>query len=338
MEVLLMKKVVFLVLAMALIAANGMSVFALKTTPESYAATRSANGAVISIEQATEGLPYYRVQIGEGDTVTSVFTINDKSFNAGETAVADIKPGDRFTGWYDTTGASITIYPPEHPAVVYAANMETGIAAVDIFHFMSDGTMLNRAGDLVLNMETNVNSDGTPIYGPEIDGKLLVVYSDMIMPSSPAQTVPKKIVALDYTLQVLEPAVSDDWESGYYVNGVRVDTPIGYYVDDVKIDAPMYFGNEQGDMMIPLRAVAEAMGYTVHWEATMNAVILNNNVTVTIGSADYSVARMAPISLNSAAEIIDGRTYVPHTFFSEVLKAEIEITESDDLWRVDISK
>ena len=71
--------------------------------------------------------------------------------------------------------------------------------------------------------------------------------------------------------------------------------------------------------MVPLRAVAEALGYEVIWEGATQSVYLNNVISLTIGKDYYTRGRMAPIELGTAPELTDSRTYVPLSFFKQVI-------------------
>jgi len=72
--------------------------------------------------------------------------------------------------------------------------------------------------------------------------------------------------------------------------------------------------------MVPLRAVAEALDYEVRWEDATRSIYLNNVISLSIGNDYYTYARMAPIELGVAPVIVDGLTYVPLSFFREVVR------------------
>lgn len=81
--------------------------------------------------------------------------------------------------------------------------------------------------------------------------------------------------------------------------------------------------------MIPVRAIAEALGYEVGWEEEANRVTLNRGaqyITMTLDQDAYTFSRMAPVSLGSAPILVnDSTTYVPVSFLSEILGAEYTI-------------
>lgn len=81
-----------------------------------------------------------------------------------------------------------------------------------------------------------------------------------------------------------------------------------------------------GCTMVPVRAVAEALGYTVKWDAAKKAINLNTKETqcdLRIGDNSYVVytaiegmiGMSAPFSLGAAPIIKDGSTYVPVDLF-----------------------
>ncbi len=80
-------------------------------------------------------------------------------------------------------------------------------------------------------------------------------------------------------------------------------------------------------VMVPLRQVAETLGFTVTWHPAERSVHLTNNIrqaTVTLGvdSYNYSSAQpgligmSAPTSLGAAAYELEGTTWIPAEFFN----------------------
>lgn len=85
-----------------------------------------------------------------------------------------------------------------------------------------------------------------------------------------------------------------------------------------------------GQTMVPLRVVAEAMGYKVTWNREANLAELSRGahwVTVRLGADAYTFARMAPMPLGTASEVIAGRTFVPVSFFSELLPYQAAVND-----------
>lgn len=92
---------------------------------------------------------------------------------------------------------------------------------------------------------------------------------------------------------------------------------------DTSLDAAPFIKNETGRAMVPLRFVSEQMGARVDWlRETRQVRITYNETTIllTIGSHVVLVNGL-PVEIDSPAEIVNGRTYVPLRFVSEALGA-----------------
>lgn len=72
--------------------------------------------------------------------------------------------------------------------------------------------------------------------------------------------------------------------------------------------------------MVPLRAVAEQLGYKVSWNEEDSSVTIGNGIGLSIGKDDYSYMKTAPIQLGQAPVLKDGMTYVPLAFFDKVIR------------------
>jgi hypothetical protein len=78
--------------------------------------------------------------------------------------------------------------------------------------------------------------------------------------------------------------------------------------------------------MLPLRALSEMLGYTVHWDGALAEVRLGNAISFRIGQNSYLVGRMAPITLDAAPEIKNNLTFVPIDFYEKVLHIKVQTT------------
>ena len=76
--------------------------------------------------------------------------------------------------------------------------------------------------------------------------------------------------------------------------------------------------------LVPIRAVAEGLGFSVGWDEESRTVDISgiNEIILTIDSGTASV-NGEEVSLDAPARIIDGRTLVPLRFVSENLGAEV---------------
>ena len=89
-------------------------------------------------------------------------------------------------------------------------------------------------------------------------------------------------------------------------------------VNDEAIDAPTPFTDaEAGAIMLPLVAIAEALGYVVTDEGA--EVIISPGTIVTAGVNSYFRGREAPRELSTAPVMQDDVMFVPWEFFQEIL-------------------
>lgn len=89
--------------------------------------------------------------------------------------------------------------------------------------------------------------------------------------------------------------------------------------------------NDQGTVMVPARFVAEQLDADVEWDAAKQQVTitdpLSGNVTVlTINSTQASVNGQLQ-TLEKAAVIVDGSTYIPVRFVAESMNAKVGWTQ-----------
>ena len=92
--------------------------------------------------------------------------------------------------------------------------------------------------------------------------------------------------------------------------------------NEILEDAPHPFLLETKDgdvVMVPLRVVAEALGYDVSWNGYLRSVQLGVGIHLWIGGYEAHVGRMAPVELATAPMIVDNLTFVPLEFFRSVL-------------------
>lgn len=108
--------------------------------------------------------------------------------------------------------------------------------------------------------------------------------------------------------------------------GVPQITVDGEKVDLDKLNISQYMYTENENTLVPLRAVAEKMGYTVAWDNTAKAVTVSDDeweVVLEIGVDSYygvtkikdAVGMTAPQSYGVAPKIIESTTFVPAKMF-----------------------
>lgn len=100
--------------------------------------------------------------------------------------------------------------------------------------------------------------------------------------------------------------------------------------EEKTIDAEPYI--KSGRTMVPLRAIAEALGISPDWNSSLRQITLNRNgktVRLRIGSKEAFTKEEGQIGetiimLEAPPEIMNGRTFVPLRFVAEALGSEIK--------------
>lgn len=88
--------------------------------------------------------------------------------------------------------------------------------------------------------------------------------------------------------------------------------------------------SSQNQLMIPVRTAAEALGFALTWHPenqTLELVKGNQWFSIKIGADQYNIAKML-VKLGATPELTNGKTYVPLAFFSDVVKANVQVDET----------
>jgi len=187
-----------------------------------------------------------------------------------------------------------------------------------------------------------------------LEGRNMIVTYGIVALSYPAQTTPISIQILFETavhlpgiiidgedgymgIMTLPGDISDlDWDYDYVDTNVfpwEFDVPElngevvvnGEFVD---APAPFWYETEEGNiLMLPLRVIAEALGYDVQWENETQSIMLGVGIHVFLGRAEAYLGRMAPIELSVAPFIVDEFTFVPIDFFRNVVNQTVYVFE-----------
>ena len=110
--------------------------------------------------------------------------------------------------------------------------------------------------------------------------------------------------------------------------GIKILNKIYINDEEVSLDNEIY-ENEEGVKMLPLRQIAEALGYEVTWDNDASRAELVKGAhwsAVTIGEDNYNFARML-IKLDTSPVLKDSRTFVPYEFLEKVLTVNVEIVD-----------
>ncbi|MEB2280685.1 copper amine oxidase N-terminal domain-containing protein [Lysinibacillus xylanilyticus] len=212
----------------------------------------------------------------------------------------ELKEGDKIVAYTFANKPQKLIYPPQFdPDVVIVETKEAGFVEVD--YFLENLTNTYNMLKLSIGENTELlNTKGEKVTAKDLVEKNLVVFYTASTKSIPAQTTPSKVIVLDD-------------ESGNTTENT-VDAEIA------EIIATDYY-EVDGTKMVPLRLIAEKLGYTV--ESTGKGAIVSK------GSLSYTITRgekmfgynKALRSLNVAPALLgSNKTYVPVEFVEEYLK------------------
>ena len=109
---------------------------------------------------------------------------------------------------------------------------------------------------------------------------------------------------------------------------INISTTAGVIALNGKELADVKLVNKNNTLYVPLRAVAEALGYTVTWnQDAQTAVVYDGprSTVCTIGSNDYGKQRMR-IKLQNKPELIDGVTMVPVEMLDYVMGYSVKVS------------
>ena len=218
----------------------------------------------------------------------------------------ELKVGSTVTGFYKTDAPMLMIYPGRYDARVLAVDYKEKMLTVDQFN----DDLISRDGSLVIKIGDKteiITEDGKAFEGSLKNRKLVAEYN-IVAESYPAQATPERIVVLE-----------EEEEPEVIVEIPNVEEAAIVVADKEIPGLHGYVGNT-GEIMVPLRGIAEALGYEVKWEAETQRIFLGVQISLEIGKDAYNYMRVAPIQLGTAPELVDGKTYVPLQFFKEVAR------------------
>ncbi|KRF21428.1 stalk domain-containing protein [Paenibacillus sp. Soil787] len=100
-------------------------------------------------------------------------------------------------------------------------------------------------------------------------------------------------------------------------------------VEKIKLDlvANDSLTNAEGVNLVPLRKVAEGLGYEVTWNQETYAAEMKKGAgwtSVFVGKDSYFYAKMAPVTLGTAPVILNDTLYVPLKFVTDILRADVK--------------
>ncbi|HZJ85197.1 MAG TPA: copper amine oxidase N-terminal domain-containing protein [Syntrophomonadaceae bacterium] len=266
----------------------------------------SATGVIKEVKDyhADENAKFISIIDGNGNPANLI--VNKNTYVVDE---VELVVGSQIIFFYDASRPMIMIYPPQYNPDVVALIDDSRIIKVDTF----DRDLVSRDNSLKLNIspETEIYLRDGSIYDGEIAGQQLLVIYDISTKSIPAQTNPKRVVVLNDITGENEDLYDENYKPNVSKMNIVVD-------NDMVIMEPKAYTHADGAVMIPLRVVAEALGYEVGWDGKNYSITLDNRISLQIDSPNYTKSNIS-ITLDTAPALVDNTTYVPLNFFTSVL-------------------
>ena len=263
-------------------------------------------GTIENVE-VRDNATYYTTKEGEN---TNVFVVNKDTLvfdNTGKEV--KLQKGDKVTAYNYANKPMLAIYPPQYnPEVIIVETEAMGSVAVGTF----DEDLLNEEYSLKLNVseETDVSSvSGKDVTVADLPEQNLLVFYAITTMSIPAQTPPTKVIILDNVGQ----------EAAEVVPAAEVGPT------EVAVQAIIEsdFHEVEGTKMVPLRLIAEELGYKV--QSTGTGAIVSKGAlsfTITRGEKMYGFNKALGQFDVAPALLEPTKTYVPVTFVEELLNSK----------------
>ena len=250
-------------------------------------------GTLSSLEKNENGLLYGLIE--QQDNVFNIVVGEETVVVDNTGKPVELTEGMDFTAYVDSNKPMILIYPPQYsPELVIVQTDEMGFVEVTQFdeNFANETLKLNISDETVIE-----NLSGTAVEAKDIVGVDVAVFYKFTTFSIPAQTTPSKIIVLSYDeeelseeMTALQTILKNDF---YEVNGVT---------------------------MVPLRLIAEKLGWTVT-STGKGAIVSKDNATFTItrGEKLYGHNRAVDYFEQAPALLEPTKTYVPVEFVDRLL-------------------
>lgn len=314
-----MQNILTIILAMAMMLSTSL-VFAQET---GVAATTSIMEKpvdnVIYIKGEIKEINEGRVRVvGQGVFKEVVLNIQNSTYilnaqDGTKISFKDLKEGDAITAYY---GPALTkSLPPQGNAnALIVGTPEKGSTGM----YMKVGKLQENNDGSIKVLSTNADRLVTiaPTVYPALadinDGSELMVWYDVMTMSMPGQATAKKVVLLSEkdTIKVHPLAGT------LVVNGKELTLGEN---DIIKTR-----------VMVPLRVIAESLGYNIVWSDNNSTIGLEKGartVSLTIGSKYYGKSKTT-VQLDCAPELVNGITLVPIEFFTDIMNVKAEVNNS----------
>lgn len=264
----------------------------------------SFTGTVKEVEKVDDVIT--KIYLEGEDETPAYFVLNENTYYADE---VKIEKGLQITGYYESGRPMILIYPPQYTIDIVTPVYEEGFVKADKF----DSDLLSKDKQLKLNISENTdiiwenNTVINWIKQPTVEelktvltNRQMIVYYDFTTKSIPAQTTPNKIIVLSQ----------------------QIEDKINIIVEDNIIEAPNAYISDFGNVMVPVRAIAEAMGYEVKWNNEDRSVAIGESISFKLNEKNFK-SNESVITLEEPSVLNNELTYVPLSFFKEVININV---------------
>lgn len=225
-----------------------------------------------------------------------------------------LEEGMTISGYYSKDTIILESMPPQLSVDVVIINESKEPVSIHVSKFNDELISIDNILKILPSEDTIIiNRDGEKVEKEDIIDKDLIVFYTISTRSIPAQTTPEKIILIEREEKEPKIIILDQ----LVIDGVET------------ILNNLAYENEEGVVMIPLRQVAETLGYEVKWNnETKTAELIKGPhwFAVTIGDNNYNFAKML-LRLETSPELKNSTTYVPITFLKEVMGLNVEILE-----------
>lgn len=229
------------------------------------------------------------------------FYVDDKTFVFDEHGnEVELKIGDTISLSIYADQPMILIYPPQYAPPVVIVEKDDTANSVKIAKF--DENFLSDDGNLKLNLNEEsviINTKGEKVSAKELKNYSAIVFYGPTTKSIPAQTAPEKIIVF--------PKLEEEAEKPEIAP--EIQELIGEDYKEV-----------DGKIMVPLRIVAEELGFKV--TSTGNGAVISKNAlsyTITRGEKTYGHNRALKHFDVAPALLEENKTYVQYDFVKELL-------------------
>ena len=264
-------------------------------------------GTVENVDVHENGT-YYTVMDGDN---TNIVIANKESLifdNTGKEV--KLQKGDKVSAYSYAKKPMLAIYPPQYnPEVIIVETEAMGSVEVDFFN----KNLIDTDNNLKLNVGEDtklVSASGKDVKLDDLKEQHLAVFYTIATMSIPAQTPPSKVIVLD-TIEKEEPVEVDP-------EPTPEPAPSNPAVQEIiKKD----FYEVEGTKMVPLRLIAEELGFKVE-VMPQGAIVSKGAVsyTITRGQKEYGYNKALRQFKVAPALLEAGKTYVPVELAEELMK------------------